>query len=195
MILSILIPSIPKRNKRLKSLKRILDKQIKGELLAKVEIIIDDSPSVLDGGMSIGKKREKLVMQAQGEYCCFLDDDDEISPNYISVLLSLCEQGQHICTFRSFAKLEGYWCLIDMNLENKENEQAFPGIVKRTPWHICPVRTEFAKNYLFQDSNYGEDWEWFSKVLVHCETQANSPAIIHQYNHTKKSEADRAAQV
>ena len=195
MILSILIPSIPKRNKRLKSLKRVLDRQIKGELLAKVEIIVDDSPSVLDGGVSIGKKREALVQRATGEYCCFLDDDDEISPDYISTLLQLCEQRQHICTFRSFAKLEGYWCLIDMNLENKENEQAFPGIVKRTAWHICPVRTEFAKNYLFQDSNYGEDWQWFEQVLKHCVTQANSPAIIHQYNHTKKSEADRATQV
>lgn len=195
MILSILIPSIPKRNKRLKSLKRVLSKQIKGELKSQVEIIVDDSESVLNGGISIGKKRELLVKKAQGEYCCFLDDDDEISPDYISVLLSLCEQKQHICTFRSFAKLEGYWCLIDMNLDNKENEQAFPGIVKRTPWHICPVWTEFAKNYLFQDSNYGEDWEWFQQVLKHCETQANSPAIIHQYNHTKKSEADRANQV
>lgn len=195
MILSILIPSIPKRNKRLKSLKRILSKQIKGELKAQVEIIVEDSESVLNGGISIGKKREQLVNKAQGEYCCFLDDDDEISPDYIKVLLDLCSQKQHICTFRSFAKLEGYWCLIDMNLENKENEQAFPGIVKRTPWHICAVRTEFAKNYLFQDSNYGEDWQWFEQVLKHCETQANSPAIIHQYNHTKKSEADRATEI
>lgn len=196
LMLSILIPSIPERALMLSLLLTELHKQREychtvHPTLGAVEIVFDNSEKFLDGGLSIGKKREHLVFQAQGKYLCFLDDDECISPNYLETLLRLCNLDKDVCTFRSIARLDNYWAVIDMGLKN-ENKECFPGIVLRKPWHICPVRSKFAKLFLFEDSNYGEDWAWFSKVLGYCYNEAKSEAIIHEYRHSSKtSESDK----
>lgn len=198
IILSVLIPTIPARKDLLDSLWDDLWKQ-NNELnwghpmLGLVEFLIDDDRRFLDGGLSIGKKRQKLVEMASGKYLCFLDDDEIIAPNYLETLVRLCNEDKDVCTFRNLTKLDNFWTVVDMSLSHTENEQATPNaIVKRRPWHICPVRSEFAKRYEFEDSNYGEDWQWFERVLSHCQTEAKTDAIIHQYNHSKiTSEADK----
>ena len=44
----------------------------------------------------------------------------------------------------------------------------------------------------FPDTNYGEDWAWFERVLIDCQSEAKSEAVLHQYNHSSKtSEADK----
>lgn len=163
--------------------------------LGEIEIIIDGSERFLDGGLSIGKKREKLVTEANGKYLCFTDDDDRIAGNYLETLVRLCNQNKDVCTFRSMAMMDNYWTVIDMRLGN-ENEQATPErIVKRNCWHICPVRTKYAKLHTFDDINYGEDWKWFEQVLTHCETEAHTDAVIHSYQHSASiSEADQITQ-
>ena len=107
-----------------------------------VEVLVDDSKKFLDGGVSIGEKRNSLVQKASGEYLCFLDDDDEITPNYIEQLVRMCEKGKDIVTFRTLVKNDYYWALLDMSLINRTNTEVGPeGIIERTPWHICPIRT------------------------------------------------------
>ncbi len=194
-ILSILIPSIPKRADKLRKLFYVLLNQIdqlkQHEMLGKVELVVDDSNSFLEGGLSIGKKRQKLVSEATGKYLCFLDDDESISPNYVETLLRLCNCDLDVCTFRSIIKLDSAWGMVDMRLVYKTNDQFSPEyIMRRPPWHICPVRSEFAKLYEFEDINNAEDYAWFEKVLTHCTTEAHTDKILFQYNHNKHSEAD-----
>lgn len=196
--LSILIPSIPSRSNQLDNLLMELycqhdDFQKYHYTLGKAEFIFDDSKRFLDGGLSIGKKRESLVGRADGKYLCFLDDDETIAPNYLETLMRLCSENKDVCTFRNISKLDNFWMVIDMSLNHASNEQASPtNIIKRRPWHICPVRTKWAKMFSFQDISYGEDWQWFERVLTQCYTEAKTDAIIHQYNHSiKNSEADK----
>jgi len=196
-ILSILIPSIPSRYRILASLAKSLHSQVTymntwHPSLGEIEIIIDGSERFLDGGLSIGKKREKLVTEANGSYLCFLDDDESIAPNYLETLVRLCNENKDVCTFRSLAKMDNYWTVIDMKLFY-QNEEATPNrIVRRNAWHVCPVRSKYAKLHTFDDINYGEDWKWFEQVLKHCETEAHTDAVIHSYQHSAtKSEADK----
>jgi len=198
IILSILIPTIPERANMFSELFDEVHRQTTymktwHPTLGDVEIIVDDSPKFLDGGLSIGKKREALVKRAEGKYLCFLDDDEKIAPNYIETLVRLCDKGQDICTFRNITKTDTYWTVIDMSIHYLVNDQATPNfIVRRKPWHICPVRTEFAKLHGFIDTSYGEDWTWMEMVLTHCTTESKIDAVIHEYNHSSKvSEADR----
>lgn len=197
IILSILVPSIPERSKILVDMYTKLYKQIITlwrihPMLGDVEIIIDESKSFLHGGLSIGKKRESLVDRAKGRYLNFLDDDEDIAPNYTETLMRLCQNDVDVVTFRNLTKTDTYWTVVDMSLKN-HNEEATPDrIVKRAPWHICPVKSEYAKLYDFEDSNYSEDWTWMEKVLKHCKTEAHTDQILHCYNHSSKtSEADR----
>jgi len=197
-ILSILIPTIPSRCDIFRSLfEKLLNQNAEltrlHPTLGSVSISWDSSDAYLRGGLSIGKKRELLVNEAIGKYLCFLDDDEDISPNYVECLVRMCHQNQDVVTFRSFCKNDFYWTLVDMSLMNPTNEEATPErIVKRRPWHICPVRSEYAKKYQFEDINYGEDWKWFEKVLKHCHTEAHTSEILHSYQHSSKtSEADK----
>ena len=196
IILSILIPTIPERVDKFVPLYRTIKKQadfIEANWNERIEILYDDSIKFLDGGLSIGKKREALVQRAQGKYLCLLDDDDTVAPNYLQVLVQLCQHRRDICTFRNISKLDEFWTVIDMKLHHPANEQATPnGIIKRRPWHICPVRSLFAKQYPFENTSYGEDWSWMEKVLKHCKTEASTDAILHQYNYSSvTSEADK----
>lgn len=191
--LSILMPTVPNRSVIFNDLILELGDQIDMcDSIDRIEIISDCSDRFIDGGPSIGAKRDSLVQRAQGEYLLFLDDDEGIAGNYLDVLLQLCETGADVCTFRSIAKLEQYWTVIDMSLLHEENEQASPDrIVKRRPWHINAIRSDIAKQFRFEDINYGEDWKWMEQVLTKCHKEAHTDAIIHEYRHGKHSEADK----
>jgi hypothetical protein len=198
IILSILIPTIPEREDMLSNLLHNLLLQIDDlstwhPTLGEVQLHFDDRASFLNGGPSIGEKRHWLVCHAKGKYLCFLDDDEDIAPNYIETLVRLCQNNSDVVTFRSLAKNDFYWTIIDMSLQNKLNEEANPDrIIKRPPWHVCPVKSEYAKQYNFEDLNYGEDWNWFEKVLRHCRTESHTDAVLHCYQHSSKhSEADK----
>ena len=197
MIASILIPTMPGRLEKFTNLFNELHRQLAymqtfHPTLGQIEIVIDDSKRFLDGGLSIGKKREALVQRAEGKYCWFLDDDETIAPNYLETLVRLCCRNEDVCTFRAIGKFDNYWAVYDMSLYNTWNEPSTPDkTVVRQPWHQCPVKTEYAKMYHFPDTSYGEDWAFMEKVLTHCKTEAHTDAILLQYNHGKHSEADK----
>lgn len=197
-ILSILTPSIPSRFDKWLNLTEKIFMQCEAlndmhPMLGRVQHLSDTSKSYLEGGKSIGRKREALSQLATGKYQCFLDDDEDIAPNYVETLLRLCQEDVDVVTFRSFIKNDFYWGIVDMSLKNLHNEEATPEkIVKRLPWHICPVKSEYAKLYEFEDSNYGEDFSWMAKVLTHCRSEAHTDQVLHCYNHSSRtSESDR----
>lgn len=197
IILSVLIATTPDRKEMTDVLLSRLEVQRefihRNWLSGHIEFVVDDSKRFLDGGLSIGKKREALVQRATGYYLCFLDSDEDIAGNYLQVLVKLAETRADVLTFRSLANLDNYWCLVDMSLNHKVNEETSDDkICNRMPWHVCAVKSHLAKVHSFEDTNYGEDWNWFEKVLTGCKTEAKSDAIIHMYKHRKAiSEADK----
>jgi hypothetical protein len=194
--LSILIPTIPERQSKFDYLREEVRRQAAAcykihPVLGVVEIVVDNSKKFTEGGITIGAKRQNLITEANGEYLCFLDDDEAVSPDYVETLLRLCWEKPDIGTFNNLSKLDNYWMVVRMSLHTRDNEQARPGIIKRRPWHICPVRSSIAKKYSFPDSNYGEDWVWFEQVLKDCKKEFHYENIIHQYNFSKvNSQAD-----
>lgn len=195
--LSILIGTIKERKDKFTKLHEELSRQKTyidtfHTKLDNIEIVVNADNKFLDGGPSIGEKRQALLNSSHGEYICFLDDDETISPDYVETLLRLCKQGQDICTFRAFMKLETFWGIIDMRLAYKVNDQATPEhTMRRPPWHICPVKREYAILYQFNNKNNAEDFEWIEQVLTHCTTESHTERILFQYNHGPGSEADK----
>lgn len=198
MILSILIPTIPDRREKLKLLLGELYKQIGAlvvnhSLLGLVEVLVDDRPKFLDGGPSIGQKRQDLVQRATGKFSALLDDDEWIAPNYIETFVRACHEGKDIVTFNCLFKNDTYWTLINMSLQNETNEEANPnGIIKRRPWHVCPVLSEIAKSEQYDNINHNEDWSYMEKILPKIQTEYHINMILTQYNHSEEgSEADK----
>lgn len=197
IILSILIPTTPERVDMFTKLYNELNAQIHllestHPGLPTVEILVDPAIRFLAGGPSIGEKRNDLVQRAQGEYCCFVDSDDHVPPNYIESLVRLCMQGPDIVTFRALARLKNFWGLIDMRLAYKVNDQLSPDYTaRRPPWHSCPVKTLWAKLHEFKKLNNAEDFEWMERVLGQCTTEVHTDKILFEYHHGLHSEADQ----
>lgn len=195
-MLSILIPTIEKRERYYNELVSNLMAQIEycntyHSSLGKVQIISDNSKPFLEGGLSIGKKREKLLRKVTTKYFCFLDDDDKVAPNYVEVLLRMCNENMDCCTFNALFTNDDYWTIINMNLENI-NEEARPGIiVKRTLWHVCPIKTDLTIGVDFNDINHNEDWTFIEKILPQVKSQTHTDIILYNYIHSKQSEADK----
>lgn len=199
VILSVLIPVIPKRYEQFMRLLNELQKQISfmhnnHPDLGLVEILFDNSPAFLDGGKSIGGKRNELRQRAVGKYSLFLDDDEIVAPNYIETLVRLCQEDKDVISYQCFFKCDSYWAILNMSLANSVNEEANPnGLVQRTIWHVCAIRTEITAKENFNDElNHNEDFSWIEKILHHCHSEAHTNKILLQYNHSEQnSEADK----
>ena len=84
--LSILICSV-ENNERQESLNKLvheLNHQVCSNYAENiVEILVEKD----NGTMSVGKKRNVLIDKANGEYICFIDDDDYVAENYLNLIL------------------------------------------------------------------------------------------------------------
>lgn len=198
-IISILMATTPDRNEMFTPLFNELHSQLElmqtfHPSLGDIEIVVDDSKRFLDGGLSIGHKRQALLDRATGKYLLYLDSDDWIAPNYLETVVRLAQYDKDLLTFKNLTKLYNYWMVVDMSLKYTVNEEGRPGMITRRPWHVNGVKRIYAKQHRFKNTSYGEDWSWFERVLSHCQTEEHSDAIIHEYRHGKHSEADKIVQ-
>ena len=120
-MLSILIPSIPERSLKLNKLLLHLQKQIDycdniHRTLGKVEVVVDDSKRFLQGGLSIGDKRNSLLNRSSGKYICFLDDDDWTSMSHHGYNLRFAQDGQQ-STEVKMAKTHVNVMMMQMNIK------------------------------------------------------------------------------
>ncbi|PCJ57929.1 MAG: hypothetical protein COA65_08700 [Rhodospirillaceae bacterium] len=171
--LSILIPAIPSRWDRFQKIYTKLERQATNE----VEVLgfIDNKKR------TIGAKREALKGLVQGEYICYVDDDDWVSDDYIDSILKGIKEKPDVIVFKQRAVIGEMKGTIDFDLNNK-NEQFKPNeVTKRKPYHICVWRTDLVKRHKFPDLMYGEDWGWVKKFIHKAKTQYKIDKIIHTY--------------
>lgn len=192
MMLSIIMITVPERSKDFKRLKKKVQDQIDycnliHPTLGQVEIIEVNTPKVINGGPSIGKKREMGLKQAKGEYVIWLDDDDNISPDYVEQVLRLANKGADVCTFNNISKFEHFWMVVVMDLKTRHDDQAKPGIINRRPYHVCAWRRSMIADIEFIDANKDEDTSFITEALKRAKTQVRVDNILHEYRRIDKS--------
>ena len=90
MKLSILMPALESRSESC-----VVREQIKAQLVKGVEFLdLTD-----DGQMSSGQKRHNLTAMSSGDYISFVDDDDQVSENYVASILEAIESNPDVVTF------------------------------------------------------------------------------------------------
>ena len=171
--LSILISAIPSRWEKFQ---KIFDK-LNSQATNEVEVLgfIDNKKR------SIGRKRGGLKDLVKGEYMLYVDDDDDVSDDFISEILKGTKYNPDVIVFRQKAligKLEG---IIDFDLNN-ENEQFKPNeVTKRKPFTCCAWKSSIGKEVTFPDLMYGEDagcLQWLWKI---AKTQYKIDKVLHTY--------------
>ena len=185
-ILSILTPTIPERVFKqheysdniwkLPLLMGSLTRQI-GDLPVEHLVLCDNR------ARSIGAKRQALVDIARGQYIAFVDDDDDVSGDYVESLLRAAETGADVITFRQRAIYNELESEVHFGVNNQDGAFNLGGITLRAPWHVCAWRRERVEGCLFAESNYGEDLVWCHQARKRIRTGHHIDKVLHTYRH------------
>ncbi len=167
--LSVLICTITSRKDLLKRLLNCLHKQIEFG----VEILIEED----DGKIPIGAKRNTLIRRARGEYCCFIDDDDLVSENYISEILKAIKNKPDCCSLKGIMTSNGenpvefYHSIEFCEWFDKEDEKGVKTYF-RCPNHLNVIKTSICNKVMFNPKmNIGEDRDFSERVLIHLKKE------------------------
>jgi hypothetical protein len=171
-LLTVLIPTLPEREKIRTPLLEELDRQ-------GVPFLLSDRV-----GLSTGKKRNLLLDLVSTPYFAFIDDDDWIASNYGDALLSYLNRfTPHIDVLAfSVLYLQNQLPPKTILLGNQHHNWHLNGPVLRRPvlpW--CVMKTDFAQPISFPDLYWGEDRLWSEQVSRLQPSVINIPHHLYCY--------------
>lgn len=149
--------------------------------------VIGDNKSI-----SVGEKRNVGLDISSGKYVCFVDDDDEISEDYVSRILEAA-QGKPDCIVfdMNYWKDDKFAGRVTFDIQNKRNTRngtiGFNWMVN----HLCPVRRDIALHALFPDSNLREDFEYAERIRPRLSTQVRIDKVLYTYRFNSQTTETR----
>ena len=171
--LSILICGVKSREQLLMNLAKTLRYQGTGEVEILANIDERESP--------IGLKRNQLLSKSNGDYVCFVDDDDTVSPYYVSYILKAIETNPDcvgitgVITEHKIGPKKFIHSLEYKDWFEKD------GIYYRCPNHLNPIKREIACSIGFSEVNYQEDKGFSLRVKDVLKTEVFVPEPIYFY--------------
>lgn len=185
ILLSILICHLPERKVFYDNLRAILDPQITKHQF-EVEVLTDSSDK---HKKSIGKKRNDLMQLAEGKYLCFIDDDDEISDDYLDVILQGCVRDVDAIELKGIITEDGLNPKLFIHSMRYDHWFEKDNIYYRNNNHLSPVRSSIAKKMTFPEVNMSEDHEYSRQLqasgLIKTEWPVEKPYYFYKYRRNK----------
>jgi len=175
--LSILICTIPERKEKFDALYEKVNRLAKN---GSVQIIFNDAPK---GTITIGGKRNALINESIGEYICFIDDDDDISENYVSEILKAIESKPDCIGFKILCDMQGKKEIAASSLKYEWTENVDGYKYVRSIYHKTPVKREIALMCMFPDKSYGEDFEYSQRLKKHLKSEVFINHFLYFYNY------------
>lgn len=165
--LSILICTIPARQKQFRDLVEHINKQTTG-----LPVAIHTLNTAAQKP-TIGEKRNQLMSRATGRYVVFVDDDDWVSDDYVSSILEATEGAPDCIGFDILCTKGGkHWGLASVGFPHQEwaeypDNELYAGKYKfiRPSYHKTPALRSIAQKCPFPHINFGED-AVYSRQLV-----------------------------
>lgn len=162
MLLSVLICTLDDRRKWFRRLSGEIARQVSGggfEKQVEVKGLSDNRQ------MTIGRKRNLLMRAAQGEYVCFVDDDDWVAPCYVCELVNALSSGPDCAGIQGrIEHPKDNWRTFYHSIKYKSYTEDPKGYY-RPPNHLNPVRKRIAERFPFNHVSHGEDTEYALKML------------------------------
>lgn len=179
MKLSILICSVDKveRQENLNKLIHELNHQICSNYAEEiVEVLIEKD----NGEMSVGGKRNILIEQAQGEYICFVDDDDSISKNYLNIILQ--NLTKDILLFKIEHLINGVkseYIQPSLYIDYLKTQEV---IFCTNHLHLCPHKKSISKLVKFKELNFSEDIDYSQRMIPFISSYDLINEALYIYN-------------
>lgn len=177
--LSILICTIPERQPMFNELLHELGEQSK-RANSMIQILWDDSPK---GTITIGRKRNNLLTKSLGDYICYVDDDDLVSPNYIEEIVKAIDKSPDCIGFEIACDMDGkkYNAASSMKYDWTENVDGYKYV--RSIYHKTPVKREIALKAMFPDKSFGEDYEYSMRIKPFLSKEIFINKVLYYYNY------------
>lgn len=179
MLLSILICTLPSRQRMFDSLVRNLSRQVSdGDFYDEVELLSDS-----DIHKSIGDKRNDLLHLSKGKFIVFIDDDDEVDIEYIPLIINTIKSNEGIdCIgMKGIITFDGTnerkWIISKQYGSWFERNDVY----YRTPNHISPVKRSIAISKGFSNKNVGEDYDYSMAILPLLNNEVMIEKEIYHY--------------
>ena len=183
MLFSILIPTLSSRSEQCLSLvDRLLDQVERGNYIGLVEVV-----TLYDSGeKSIGTKRNELIQMAKGKYVSFVDDDDDITSNYIDLIMEGIAHDVDCCSLRGVITWDGTnEEVFEHSIKYdayKTNATGFPRY-ERFPNHLNCIKKEIANDFKFPEINFSEDTDWATQIFNsgRIKTEHYIDSVLYHY--------------
>ncbi len=181
-MLSILIPTLTARAELLSKLLNKLATQIESSAPGgkpDVEVVISED----NGEQSVGAKRNYLLNEATGVFVVFVDDDDEISDDYVfQIRNAILEHPDVDCIgMRAIMTTGGKYPRPVVYSRSYPRPETRDGMYLRPPQHLTPIRRSIAVRHRFPDLNLGEDALWAKSLYNDIKTEHFVDKVLYHY--------------
>lgn len=188
--LSILIPTIPSRvGGYFPQLVNKLEQQI-GDLPIEIIGLYDNKKQL------VGEKRNNLLSISNGLFITFVDDDDQITDDYIYEIHSTIIENRDVdvINYNVLCSVNGaipYLCKYGVEMEYKH----IPGLWTGKSPHNMVWRAELAKQCKFPAKNFGEDSDWAKQACKLAKKEINIDKVLYHYQFNNQTTQTREDQV
>lgn len=189
-LLSIMVPTTPDRYHQFKLLWQELNRQAEG---LPIELFYDDE----DKHLSIGLKRDRMYMKANGIFSVQWDSDDWIKDNGLSLIISAIKSNPEVdcITYYESVSIDGVKSNSCFSLQYHDwhENPVWPDGFKyaRTPFFKTPIKTNLCRRTGVIDSRFGEDHDFAQRIKPFLHEEVHIPEFIYKYNHISSNFNER----
>jgi len=143
---------------------------------------------------SVGFKRNLLIEQAQGEYVCFVDDDDLVHDKYIKMICDALEQKPDCVSLIGIITFDGRHPTPFIHSIDYDNYFFQNGKYYRPPNHLNVIKHSIASQFKFAEINAGEDTDWAMRIarakVLKTEAKINEPYYFYLFLYNKNQQKE-----
>lgn len=177
--LSILIATQGRRNPKFRILIQRLMQQVRKHR-GEIEVVAYWN----NGEQPIGKIRRDLVEDAQGEYVCFVDDDDAVPDYYCDEIIKALGKdyvGFKVKLFNDGVEMPTAYHDLQYQVWTDDENGYYRGVT-----HLNPIRRSLAVLGSFEAMGAGEDAQWARSIMPYVKEQNYVDKIMYFYYHDKE---------
>ncbi len=139
--------------------------------------------------MTVGRKRNVLVSESTAEYACFVDDDDDISDDYVRKIRQALDGNPDCVSLNGIITFSGIKPQTFIHSIRYNSYFEKDGIYYRPPNHLNPIRRSISASFMFPEKNCGEDTDWAMQIcrsgLLRTEHFVEEPYYFYKYDPAK----------